>query len=84
MTADRTAYDPFAPPPARAPAPAPAVAEPVVEAPSAADLDDISAQLPSDLDDITKDDLIALAELADVATYGTKQAIADRIRAAAA
>ncbi len=82
MTADRSSYDPFAPPPA---ASAPADAKPANdETPNAADLDDIAAQVPEDLDDISKDDLIALAELADVATYGTKQQLADRIRAAAA
>ncbi len=81
MNADRTSYDPFAPP---VPVSAPAVAEPVDQAGDATDLDDIAAQIPSDLDDISKDDLIALAELADVATYGSKLQIADRIRAAAA
>ncbi len=36
-----------------------------------------------DLDDVTKPELNELAEMAGVATYGTKQDIADRIRAAA-
>jgi hypothetical protein len=75
MTEDRRSWDPWAPAPAVEPAPA--VAE------QAGDPQAAAAELPSDLDDIGKPDLIALAELAGVATYGTKQDIADRIRAAA-
>lgn len=38
------------------------------------------ALVPDDLDEITKDELIDLAEQVGVASYGTKQAIAGRIR----
>lgn len=48
------------------------------------DAKEAATQLPGDLDDITKTDLVALAELAGVATYGTKLEIAGRIRLAAA
>lgn len=42
---------------------------------------DYASEIPADLDDITKSDLVALAELADVPTYGTKADIAARLRA---
>lgn len=89
MTSDRRAYDPFAPFTTAAPAAGPAPASaPVAEQHEQAqepssDAVEAAAQLPADLDDITKPDLIALAELAGVATYGTKAEIADRIREAA-
>lgn len=41
---------------------------------------DYAAELPDDLDEISKPDLVALAELAGVATYGTKAEIAARVR----
>lgn len=78
---DRRRYDPFAPAPRRtapdeggrhrAPDP-PASLTGVVQPP---------VVLPEDLDDITKPDLVALAEHHGVATYGTKADIASRIRA---
>lgn len=87
---DRRAWDPWAPPAPSAPAEDDSVGgaltgvvqPPVVEAP---DGDAVTAAglLPDDLDDITKPDLIALAEMAGVATYGTKAEIAARIREAA-
>lgn len=90
MTTDRRAYDPFAPFPVSPPAPPspPLAAEPgeLPDADPSASSEkarEAAEQLPFDLDEISKDDLIALAELADVASYGTKQQIADRIRAAA-
>lgn len=77
---DRRRYDPFAPAP-RPEAedhtgPPPASLTGVVQPPA----NDYAAELPADLDDISKPDLIALAELAGVATYGTKAEIAARIR----
>jgi hypothetical protein len=86
VTSDRRAYDPFAPfTPAAAAGPASApVAEQHEQAQEpSGDAVEAAAQLPADIDDITKPDLIALAELAGVATYGTKAEIADRIREAA-
>lgn len=82
---DRQSYDPFAPPPPAQQAdtsapPPPAVAP--AETPVVESVSDYAAELPDDLDDITKADLVALAELAGVATYGTKAEIAQRIREA--
>ncbi len=86
---DRRSYDPFAPPPALDPGEAhetlqtitgvvqpPEPIEPSGDAATAAGL------IPDDLDDITKPELIDLAEMAGVATYGTKAELASRIRAA--
>lgn len=79
---DRRAYDPFAP--HRPVDRAPADGEPVKAGPVAGDEQPEGEHpadlLPDDLDDISKPDLIALAEMADVATYGTKAEIAARIR----
>lgn len=88
MTVDRRSFDPFAPAPLVVDTSAKALAEanPAAEQPptgSAQDARDAAAQIPPDLDEISKDDLVTLAELADVATWGTKQQIADRIRVAA-
>lgn len=82
---DRRSYDPFAPPPARSDEDDvwPDLDE--VEPPEDGDgqAGDAPADLiPEDLDDITLKDLKALAELADVPTYGTKAELAARIRAA--
>lgn len=91
---DRRSYDPFAPPPAVDPVEAHETLQTltgVVQPPEPAEqepaepegpVSDYAAELPADLDDISKPDLIALAELAGVATYGTKAEIAARIRAA--
>ncbi len=83
---DRRSFDPFAPPPAHEPLFAlTGVAQPPepAEAPeSNPDAATAAGLIPDDLDDITKPELIELAEMAGVATYGTKQDIADRIRAA--
>ncbi len=74
---DRTAYDPFAPPP-RVNAPVkPAEEGPTGDPKAAADL------IPDELDDITLKDLKVLAEMAGVPDYGTKSQIASRIREAA-
>ncbi|MDN5931174.1 MAG: hypothetical protein L0I24_08940 [Pseudonocardia sp.] len=79
---DRRRYDPFAPAPrstapneGRHRAPDPSASLTGVMQPPAALL------LPDDLDDITKPDLVALAERHGVASYGTKSDIATRIRA---
>ncbi len=90
---NRQAYDPYAPPPAADPVEAHETLQTLTgvvqppeqveqEEPVDAEVSDYAAELPSDLDDISKPDLIALAELAGVATYGTKAEIAARIRAA--
>jgi hypothetical protein len=79
MTEDRRSHDPFAPPP---PAPVEVDEQPDT-GPDQDEAAEAAAQIPSDLDDITKPDLVALAELAGVATYGTKAEIAARIREAA-
>lgn len=81
MTVNRQSYDPYAPFTASV-APAAPVEAPAPVA-GTEDAREAAAQIPANLDDINKDDLIALAELAGVATYGTKQQLADRIRAAA-
>lgn len=80
---DRRVWDPFAPPPTAAPASAVEQPSPDSEPAAAGRAAEAAALLPDDLDDIKKPDLIALAELADVPTYGTKDEIADRIREAA-
>lgn len=79
----RRAHDPFAP---AAPQSLTGVVEPpappVEDDTGRDDTGDVAAMLPDDLDDIGKPDLIALAELAGVATSGTKADLADRIRGA--
>lgn len=82
---DRRVWDPFAPPPTTTSASASAAEQPSPdsEPAPAGRAAEAAALLPDDLDDIKKADLIALAELADVPTYGTKDEIADRIREAA-
>jgi hypothetical protein len=72
MTEDRRAYDPFAP----APAAPTSVAQPL------ADNEPTEASTTDDLEDMSRVDLIELAERHDVATYGSKAAIAARIREA--
>lgn len=88
---DRRSFDPFAPPPTAPDNPSqtgpdgaqsvaadtPTADEPAGDAVTAAGL------IPDDLDDITKPELIELADMAGVATYGTKDQIAARIRDAA-
>lgn len=88
---DRRSHDPFAPPPAGGgPVEAhetlqtiPGVVqppEPVEESESNTDAATAAGLIPDDLDEITKPELIELAEMAGVATYGTKAEIAARVR----
>lgn len=97
MTEDRHGFDPYAPPPplsaltgvVQPPASDDATTqsastsdittEPVAAEPVASEL-----PIPGDLTDITRADLITLAEQHGVPSYGTKAEIADRIRRARA
>jgi hypothetical protein len=72
MPEDRRSYDPFAPAPVSLTG---AVQPPADDAPTETTVTD-------DLEDMTRADLIELAERRDVATYGTKAMIAARIREA--
>lgn len=82
---DRRRFDPFAPPPRPAAGRNPADDEAsmsltgVVQPP--AELVSPAVTLPANLDDISKPDLIALAEQHGVATYGTKADIGARLGA---
>lgn len=70
MTEDRRAFDPFAPPPLASEAqPAPKPATEQVE------------ELPSDLDYLRKDALVALAEQRNLDSSGTRPELIDRLRA---
>lgn len=71
---DRRVYDPWAPAPA----------ESLVDVAQSQDDESPTdrSQLPNDLDDISRADLIALAKHHKVAAYGSKEDIATRIREA--
>jgi hypothetical protein len=95
LMTDRQSYDPWAPPPAPDPVqahetlqtltgvvqpPEPVEQDQTADGPTG-DATAAAGLIPDDLDDITKDELIELAEMAGVATYGTKAQLAARIRA---
>lgn len=77
MTEDRSSFDPFAPPPATKPAVTDAVAPSTDQAPSSTEHGD----LPEDLEDLRKAELVELADARGVDSDGTKAEIIERLRA---
>lgn len=73
---DRSSFDPFAPPPATKPAVTDAVAPTTDQAPSSTEHSD----LPEDLDELRKAELVELAEERGLDTEGTKAEIIERLR----
>jgi hypothetical protein len=77
VTADRSTYDPWAPRSAPPPTAAESSQTPTTDEVTAPNP---SSPLPDDLAEISRADLIALADRYGVASYGTKAEIAERLR----